>query len=335
MEKIRWGFIGAGDVVETKSGAAFDIPDKSEIYAICRRDLDKAKSSAEKFGANKYYDGVDNLLADDSVDAVYIATPPGLHLKQAQKCCAAGKPTYIEKPLARNYDEARQIVEMYAQAKVPLFVAHYRRALPRFIKIKSLLTEQTIGEITEVDFHIDRRFKAEDANLWRYNISLSGGGKFYDIAPHSIDILVYLLGDFAEINSFATNHYAAYKAEDVVVMNFKSVGGILGSANFNSISLWKEDKCVIYGTEGRLTFSMHDDDTIKIETAGKTEKISLPDPPLIQAKMVAEVVEELRTGQRQHTCHGDDALETYRIMDEALKDYYGGRENGFWERFSK
>lgn len=103
MGEIRWGLIGCGKVVENKSGPAFNNTKNSCIYAVMRRNLENAKQSAKKLGAIKVYDNIDNFLEDDTINAVYIATPPGLHLEQAIKCCKAKKAIYIEKPFARNY----------------------------------------------------------------------------------------------------------------------------------------------------------------------------------------------------------------------------------------
>ena len=223
MDKINWGLIGCGKVVETKSGPAFNSIENSSIYAVMRRNKEEAKFSAEKLNAAAYYDNVDDLVNDVNVNAIYIATPPGLHLEHAIKCCKAGKPTYIEKPFARNYTEAMQIYKMFEEAGVPLFVAHYRRALPRFLKIKEMIDNGEIGNVFEVDLRLSRRYNyLEIQNSWLYNIELSGGGKFYDIAPHSIDILVYLLGNFKEVYGFATNNNKEYQVEDMVVMSFKT-----------------------------------------------------------------------------------------------------------------
>ena len=248
MKSIKWGFIGCGKVVQTKSGPAFATTQNSEIYAVMRRNIEQAKESAFMLGAKKWYDSVDDLVADSEVDAVYIATPPGLHLEQAIKCCKAKKPTYIEKPFARNYEEALQITKMFEEAGVPLYVAHYRRALPKFLKIKEILESGRIGKICEADFRLNRKYNYEEIhNTWLYNTELSGGGKFYDIAPHSIDIMVYLLGNFTEIHGIASNNNQEYDVEDVVVMSFKTEKEILGTANFNAISLDKKDKMTIFG----------------------------------------------------------------------------------------
>ena len=152
MKTIQWGLIGCGNVVEKKSGPAFNDMPKSSICAVMRRDVLKAKASAEKLGAKKWYNNIDELLADKEINAIYIATPPGLHLEQAIKCCKAKKPTYIEKPFARNYQEALQITKMFEEEGIPLYVAHYRRALPKFIKIKEILQSGKLGKYVKLTF---------------------------------------------------------------------------------------------------------------------------------------------------------------------------------------
>ena len=335
MNNIKWGLIGCGNVVETKSGPAFNTTENSSIYAIMRRNLENAKTSAEKLDAQKWYDNIDDLLSDDEINAVYIATPPGLHLEQAIKCCKAKKPTYIEKPFARNYEEAMQITKMFEDAKVHLYVAHYRRALPKFIKIKEILEIGKIGTICEADFRLNRKYNYDEIhNTWLYNTELSGGGKFYDIAPHSIDIMVYLLGNFVEVNGLATNYNQEYDVEDVVVMSFKTDSGVIGTANFNSLALDKKDKMTIYGTNGKIEFSMHGNDSVIITTADGEERLEINNPKIIQESMVENVVASLLTGEHLHTCSAQEALETYRIMDIVLEEYYNGSSDAFWTRIN-
>lgn len=335
MENIKWGLIGCGNVVEKKSGPAFNTTPRSSIYAIMRRDIKKAEESAKKLGAKKWYNNVDELLADEQVNAIYIATPPGLHLEQAIKCCKSKKPTYIEKPFARNYKEALQITEMFETEEIPLYIAHYRRALPKFRKIKEILQSGKIGTIFEADFRLNRKYNYEEIhNTWLYNTELSGGGKFYDIAPHSIDIMVYLLGNFIEVNGIATNNNKEYDVEDMVVMSFKTDTGVIGTANFNSLALDKKDKMIIYGTKGKIEFSMHGNDPIIITTNENEEKIEIDNPKIIQENMIKDVVDSLITGEHLHTCTGREALETYRIMDIVLDKYYDGRDKDFWNRIN-
>ena len=222
---------------------------------------------------------------------------------------------------------------MFEDAGVPLYVAHYRRALPKFIKIKEIIQSGKIGQICEADFWLNRKYNKEEINnTWLYNTELSGGGKFYDIAPHSIDIMVYLLGNFTQVNGIATNNNKEYDVEDIVVMSFKTDKGILGTANFNSIAFDKKDKMIIYGTKGKIEFSMHGNDEIKISTSNEEEKIQIDNPKIIQENMVENVVNSLLTGEYLNTCSAKEALETYRIIDKVLEQYYNGRNDDFWNR---
>lgn len=141
---------------------------------------------------------------------------------------------------------------MFKESNVLLYVAHYRRALPKFIKIKELINNNVIGKVCEVDFRLNRKLNIEEINnSWIYNTELSGGGKFYDIAPHTIDIMVYLFGNFVEVKGLAINNNNEYQVEDVVTMMFKTEKGIIGTANFNSIALDKKDRMIINGTKGK------------------------------------------------------------------------------------
>ena len=329
--KIKWGFIGCGKVVETKSGAAFcDTPD-SCVHAIMRRDLEQARLSAQKFSAPNWCDNIEDLLSS-GVDAVYIATPPGLHYEQAMRCCDAGKPIYIEKPFARNSMEAKAIVDAFAQKNLPVYVGHYRRALPRFQKIRWLLSQGTIGKICSVDFYLNRIFSKQEAgHSWLYHPALSGGGKFFDIAPHTVDIMIYLFGDMKEIHGFAINSGTDCPLEDHVSFSFLTDHDIIGSAVFNCISSRKDDRMVVTGTKGILEFSIHGrcDIIITDYHSGKTEILEIPDPKTVEEPMVRAVVGHLlqRGGS---PCTGEDALPAYRAIDRILEGFYHGRQDDFW-----
>lgn len=327
--KLNWGFIGCGNVVETKSGAAFNKANESSIHAIMRRDLIKAKESVKLLNAKQAYDNAEDLLSDKDVNAIYIATPPGLHYEQAMACAKSKKPTYIEKPFARNFEECNAIIECFKENETPLFIAHYRRALPKFIKIKEMIRDGIIGKICEVDFRLDRRYST--ANNWLYDAKLSGGGKFFDIAPHSIDILVYLFGHFKYVNGIAKNSNHEYLVEDIVTMNFQTESGIVGTANFNTISNKKEDQMIVSGTKGQMIFSIHGNDVITIKTQKGIEQLTISTPQLIEEPMIKNVINCLLY-QEKSLCTGKDALETYRIIDHVLDKYYNGRNDQFWNR---
>ena len=336
---IRWGFLGCGKVVRTKSGDAFRNVPNSTIEVIRRRNLDAAKESAEYFGAPYWCDCIEELLASE-IDAVYIATPPGLHYEQAMACLNAGKAVYLEKPFARNYTEAKQLTEAFEEAGVPLYIGHYRRALPRFLKIREMLKSNIIGDVTDIDFYLNRIFSQKEAdNSWLYNPVLSGGGKYYDIAPHTVDIIQFLFGNITEVQGSARNLGVGCPLENVVEMTFVTEKGVNGKARFCCVADEKSDRMHVTGTKGTMEFSVHGktDVIVKDENGTIIEQFDLPDPKAVEESMVQSVVEDL-LGISKCESKAKDVLVTYKIIDEVLNEFYGGRSDDFWnhpERYNQ
>src|SRR5690554_2520017 len=129
---VKWGVIGVGIVCEVKSAPAMQLVKGSELVAVMRRDGEKAKDFALRHGVSKWYQDAEELINDPEVNAIYIATPPHAHAEMTRKAALAGKPVYVEKPMARTYQECQEMINCCNEAKVPLFVAYYRRALPNF-----------------------------------------------------------------------------------------------------------------------------------------------------------------------------------------------------------
>src|SRR5688572_23614993 len=107
---IRWGILGCGDVTEIKTGPAFYKVPGSQLVAVMRRNGELAADFARRHGVPRWYDNAAALVNDPEVDAVYIATPPGAHLEGALLVAAAGKPVYMEKPMARNAAECDAMI---------------------------------------------------------------------------------------------------------------------------------------------------------------------------------------------------------------------------------
>ena len=147
---IRWGFIGCGSVTEKKSGPAFGKVEGSEVVAVMRRDAHKAKDYAARHGIEKWYADAQKLIDDPKVNAVYVATPPSTHAQYAIAAMRAGKPVYVEKPMAASYAECQEMVLVSKETGVPCFVAYYRRTLPYFLRVKQLIDDGLLGEISTV-----------------------------------------------------------------------------------------------------------------------------------------------------------------------------------------
>ena len=191
MKLISWGFIGCGEVTEKKSGPAFNIVEGSHVEAVMSRNADKAKAYAKQHGIKKWY--------TDAGQLIDIATPPSSHATFAIMAMKAGKPVYVEKPLAASYDDCARINRVSQETGVPCFVAYYRRYLPYFQKVKEIIDSGVIGQCINVQirFSVPPRELDHEAGKelpWRLQPDISGGGYFYDLAPHQLDILQEIFG---------------------------------------------------------------------------------------------------------------------------------------------
>lgn len=334
MNVIRWGIIGCGNVTEVKSGPAFQYAEGSRLVAVMRRSAEKAEDYARRHGVPRWYTDVDRLIADDEVDAVYVATPPGNHLESALKVCGARKPAYIEKPLARSHAEAARMVAAFDGAGVKLYAAYYRRALPRFLKTKELIESGKIGRLTGVTYrytHPEHREIQADALPWRLCAEESGGGLFLDLGSHTLDLLDFLFGPLEVVHGSAANRASDCAVEDSVVMSFALPGGALGTASWNFAGGATEDVLEITGSDGRITLSTFGEEPVALSTRRGDEGFPFKNPYHIQQPLIQTVVDEL-LGRGGCPSTGETAARTSRVMDTVLEGYYGGRDDEFWAR---
>ncbi|MBV9866963.1 MAG: Gfo/Idh/MocA family oxidoreductase [Abitibacteriaceae bacterium] len=330
---IRWGIIGCGNVTEIKSGPGFQKAEGSSLVAVMRRNGDLAADYARRHDVPRWYDNAEALIHDAGVDAVYIATPPGSHLEYALQVCAAGKPAYVEKPMARNHGECQQMVEAFKAAHLPLFVAFYRRGLPRFIKAQELIASGQLGQVTGINYRfVSTQQNLDPANLpWRLKAEDSGGGLFLDLASHTLDILDFIFGPLENVSGAAANFSTVYDVEDRVVMHFGTTAGALGTASWNFAGAVDEDVIQINGTQARLTLSTFGNEPLRLERKDGNETFDLPNPPHIQQPLIQTIVNELQ-GNGKCPSTGTSAARTSRVMDNVLRSYYGGRDDAFWTR---
>lgn len=318
MKKVRWGIIGCGDVTEIKSGPAFYKIDDSELVAVMRRDGDKARDYAIRHNVPKWYEQADALIADQNVDAVYIATPPDSHADYAARVARAGKPVYVEKPMARNHGECQAMVDACQSAQVPLFVAYYRRALPAFLKVKSLVEEGAIGTVRFVSIALCKPANEDpDDPPWRVVPDISGGGYFFDLASHQLDFLDYLLGPITSAAGHTHNQAGLYAAEDAVAASFAFASGVLGNGTWVFAADRRQDQIELIGDKGRLLFSTFDFAPIELSTAVGTQTFDYPPPQHVQQALVQTIVDAL-LGRGECPSTGQSAARTSRIMDQIV-----------------
>jgi predicted dehydrogenase len=342
---VRWGIIGVGDVCEKKSGPGFQRSEGSKLVAVCRRSLDKAQDFAKRHGVEKAYSSADEVLADKDVDAVYIATPPATHKELALKAAAAGKPCYLEKPMARNAEESLEIMEAFKKANVPLYVAYYRRGQPRFIKARRIIQSGEIGTITDVVYRFQQNndelnaLAKKGSSPWRVQASEAGGGLFMDVGCHALDIIDYIVGPLEDVQGRAYNTASAYAVEDAVTITARTTTGAPVSCTWNFAATYTQpDEIIITGTKAQLRVTACDiNPPLKLLTknadGGVDEQLLEFDPPAaVQQPLIQLVVDDLTNKDGSCPSTPESAYRTALVLDKALDSYYGGRETGFWER---
>lgn len=301
MKQINWGFIGCGEVTEKKSGPAFNEVEGSQVVAVMSRSENKARSYAERHHVRKWYTDASELIEDPDVNAVYIATPPSSHATFAIMAMHAGKPCYIEKPLAASYNDCIRINRISEQTGVPCFVAYYRRYLPYFQKVKEIIESGTIGNVVNVQVRFsvpprDLDFQSGKEMPWRLQPDIAGGGYFYDLAPHQIDLLQNLFGVITRAHGYPANRAHLYQAEDTLSACFFFESGIPGSGSwcFVGHESAKEDCIEVIGEKGSLSFSVFTYQPIEVITSEGKNLITVPNPPYVQLPLIKSVIQHLQ-----------------------------------------
>ena len=324
MKEIRWGFIGCGEVTEKKSGPAFSEVAGSSVVAVMSRSEQKARRYAENHHIGKWYTDAQELIDDSDVNAVYIATPPSSHATFAIMAMKAGKPVYVEKPLASSYEDCARINRISEQTGVPCFVAYYRRYLPYFQKIKQIINKGRIGNVMNVQIKFSVPPRDLDYNSgpnlpWRLQPDIAGAGYFYDLAPHQLDLIQDLFGVIVKAHGYCANRAHLYKAEDSISACFLFENGLPGSGSwcFVGHQSAKQDCIEIIGEKGTLSFSVYTYNPIRLITTEGAVSITVPNPPYVQLPIIKSVIEDLQ-GIGVCQCRSVSATPVNWVMDRIL-----------------
>lgn len=319
-QKVSWGIIGCGDVTEVKSGPALQNADNSELVAVMRRNGELAKDYAQRHNVPRWYAEADDLINDPGVNAVYIATPPASHREYCLKVAAAGKPVYVEKPMAMTHRECQEMISACKDAGVPLFVAYYRRSLPRYLMVKEFVDSGVLGNIQGVNVtlhHPPQDMDLQGEYHWRVDPTIAGAGYFYDLGSHIFDLLQYLLGPIVEVSGHSSNIGKLYDAEDQVSCSFKFESGITGTGSFLFHAPQHIDGTMIIGDKKSVAYSHFEGDGVYLSSGGQPEMFEKPNPLHIQQPLIQTIVDELlETGQCPST--GETAARTNWVLGKIL-----------------
>lgn len=252
--KIKWGVIGCGGIADRRTIPGMMLAENAELVAVMDANLQAAERVKEKYNAQYAFDNIEELLAIDEIQAVYIASPVFCHKEQAFAAAKAKKHILLEKPMALTSEESKEIAAFCKEQGVKLGVGLMMRFHSYHQEMKKLVAAGKLGDIVSMRGQLTCWYPDIPGN-WRQNKALSGGGALMDMGIHCIDLLQYITGLRAKaVTGFAGTQTFQYNADDSAAIVMKMENGALAmvDANFNIPDAAAKCKLEIYGTKGSI-----------------------------------------------------------------------------------
>ena len=290
MQAMRWGVIGCGDIVMRRVGPALkSIPD-CEIAGVARGNPARLDACRDELKARRGFVDWRALVRDDSIDAVYIATPVRQHSEQVLAALQHGKHVLCEKPLGLNQEECQTILAASRQSKAILGVAYYRRYYPVVRRLKEIVNSGEIGSIILASAEASETFlpAVDHPRRWILEKSQAGGGSLMDFGCHRIEVLLHLLGKEIAAGGAWGRTYAGHDVEDTATVAIQFEQGATGVVTVTRGGTVARDVLSIQGTSGVLQVDNLNGGWLTVTGANGTRQETLPchdNPhlPLIEA----------------------------------------------------
>ncbi len=322
---VRWGVIGASGVANRRGMPAINIAEGNQLQALMVRDIQRAKKLAIEHGAKAYYDSIEDLLSDDQIDAVHIATPVYLHCEHVILSAKHHKHILCEKPMAMNVDECQLMIDACKNNGVMLQVCFLLRFHPCFQEIKRLIDGGLLGKIVEARVAMLKSYDIEDVS-WRRDPKKSGGGVLMDMGPHAIDLISYLLGDISEVCMLSSSKFKNWEVEDTATVLLKLKSGANAIADMSYSVPFSEITLEVYGTEGTiLAYSGkgYQEYNVKFYTKGGEREEFKPSENLY--KNLFEHFSRCLTNKEEPIAPGISGLKNIEIINSAYESSRTGK----------
>lgn len=307
MKKIQWGIIYSKDASEEKHLQEFGMVDYSTVVAVTDGDAQE-------------------LINNENVNAVYIATPPSSHAAYAIMAMKAGKPVLVNAPLAATYEDCARIIRVSQQTGIPCFTAYYQRYLPYFEKVKQIVDSGVLGVPLSVSVRMAMPYDNGNEHLEQLITPQTilnnncNGGHFHRYASHQFDMLQYLFGVITDAKGYAENRLCLYDDEDSVTTCFRFEDGLVGSGSwcFACDDSAVADRIDINGDKGSVYFSAFNYKPIHLNTPNGIEEFDFPLPEHVQLPCIEAVIKHLQ-GERIYDCDCVSATLTNWVLDKVMR----------------
>jgi predicted dehydrogenase len=315
---VRWGIIGAGDIVRRRVAPAINDLPNCELTAIARANADKAEEFAREFGAKRWYADWRELVKDDEVDAVYVATPVYLHAPQTIAAAEAGKHLLCEKPMAMNAAECDEMIAACEANGVKLGVAYYRRFYPVLARVREVLASGEIGRpvVVQINSFEYVELAPDDPRHWFLEKSKNGGGPMMDFGCHRLEVLTNLFGSVRRMSSLTANvEWKDREVEDTAVATLDFENGPIATVTVTHGAFEPQDTLDIFGTQGSIHIPVLNRGEIRIVTKSGERNESHPNGANTDEPLIADFTDAVLNNKKP-SIGGDMGREIARLIDE-------------------
>jgi predicted dehydrogenase len=290
MQTLKWGIIGSGDIVRRRVAPALRELPGSDIVAISRAQARLLKPFAKEFGIPRWYSNWRELLRDDEVEAVYVATPVYLHAQQTIEAAEAGKHVLCEKPMGMDVAECDRMIEACRANGVRLGIAYYRRFYPVVDAIKSIIACGELGVPVLVQINAFERFDPppNDPRYWFVEKEKAGGGPMFDFGCHRIELIINLLGAVSETKGMLTNVMLERSVEDTAIALLRMQQGALGTVTVTHVAADSTDTLDVYFTDGSIRIPSLNEGQMTVHSGSDERTEHHPGPPNSHLPLIAD-----------------------------------------------
>ena len=318
---MRWGLIGAGDIVRKRVGEALRNGRGCELVAVSRANADRVEAFVREVGARRWHADWRDLVRDEEIDAVYVATPVHLHAEQTIAAAEAGKHVLCEKPMAMNVAECDRMIAACRDARVRLGIAYYRHFYPAVIRIRQLIASGAIGQAVFAQMIASEPFDPRPGapRYWLVQPSRSGGGPMADFGCHRLEVLMQLLGPVARVRSVVATVALDREVEDTAAVLLQFERGACAMVAVTNAAAERQDTLDVFGTGGSIRVASLNAGDLVVRIGAQDRVESHPPAANVHVPLVDEFVDAVRSG-RDPAVDGRAGRAVAAIQDDIYAD---------------
>jgi predicted dehydrogenase len=306
MKTLKWGLIGAGDIVRKRVAPALRDSPMCEFVAVSRARAELAKSFAAEYGVSKTYGDWRELVQDSDLDAVYVATPVHLHAAQTVAAAEAGKHILCEKPMALDVGECDRMIAACTASGVRLGIAYYRHFYPVVRRMRDLIASGEIGDPVYAQINAFEWFDLppDDPRGWFLKRDQAGGGPMFDFGCHRLEVLTHLFGPVRRVTGMVANVIFDRDVEDTAAALLQFERGVCAMVAVTHAAVDARDTVEIFGTRGSLSVANLNKGTLTITKGDQAQVESHAPAANFHLPLIEDFVDAV-IGGREPAVNGD------------------------------